>query len=101
MCQDLPTSNTLHTFNNFYSLALRDQSLVGGKLVNGLQDIWVVARAEDLLLASLPLWLVDGVNPVLDFHDDTAIVSNGTGTAGIVEEALGLLDWDSVFCGSI
>jgi hypothetical protein len=37
------------------------------------QNIWVIRRPVDLLLASLPLGLVDGINPILNLHDDAPV----------------------------
>lgn len=37
------------------------------------QNIWIIRRPVNLLLASLPLRLVDGINPVLDLHDDASV----------------------------
>lgn len=48
--------------------------LVDGENVLRLEDVRVVTGAEDLLLLALPLGVVDGVNPVLDLHDDAAVL---------------------------
>jgi hypothetical protein len=61
---------------------------VDGELVDRFKDIWIVTRAEYVPLLSLPFWLIDGINPVLDFHDNAAVVSGMSGTTGVVEEAL-------------
>lgn len=46
------------------------------------QNIWVIRRPVDLLLASLPLRLVDRINPVLDLHDDTSVRWYGASDIG-------------------
>lgn len=46
------------------------------------QNIWVIRRPVDLLLASLPLRLVDGINPVLDLHDDASVRWYGASDIG-------------------
>lgn len=63
--------------------------LVDRKDILRLQHVWLVARAEDLLLLTLPLWVVDGVDPVLDLHDEAAVLLDDAGTALV---ALGGLD---------
>lgn len=66
--------------------------IVEAEVVSGLENVCVVARAEDLALVALPLGLVDGVDPVLDLHDDAAVLLDGAWAGGDVEETLGLLE---------
>lgn len=66
--------------------------IVYRELVGRLKNIWVVTRAEDVSLLSLPFRLVDGIDPVLDLHNHAAILLDNTGLVGLVEEALSLLD---------
>ena len=55
--------------------------LVDGKDVLCLEHVGFVARTEDLLLLALPLGVVDGVDPVLDLHDEAAVLFDDAGTA--------------------
>jgi hypothetical protein len=61
--------------------SLRYLYLIYRENVLRLKDVWVVSRAEDLLLLALPFGVVDGVDPVLDFHDEAAVFLNYTRAA--------------------
>lgn len=65
------------------------------EVVSRFKNIRVVTRAKDLPLIPLPLRLIDSINPVLDLHDDTAVLLNHTRVTGLVEETLGLLQRES------
>lgn len=71
--------------------------IVEAEVIRGLEDVGVVARAEDLALVALPLGLVDGVDPVLDLHDDAAVLLDGAWAGGDVEETLGLLEGEGAY----
>lgn len=60
------------------------------ELVAGLQHVRVIARAEDLLLVALPLRLVDRIDPVLNFHDHTAVLFNNAWAAAVAMQTLRL-----------
>jgi len=64
---------------------------VDRKLIHGLQHIWVIAWAEDLSLVTLPLGLIDGIDPVFHFHHHTAVLLDDTRSAVIAEEPLRVL----------
>jgi len=66
--------------------------VVEAEVVRSLEHVWPIARPEDVALLALPLGLVDGVDPVLDLHDDAAVLLHGARAGGDVEEALGLLE---------
>ena len=53
--------------------SLREGRGVQAELVPGLEHIWIATGVEDLLVGTVPLGLVDAVNPVLDLQDETAI----------------------------
>lgn len=42
--------------------------------VVGLQGVGWIIGAEDLLLLALPLGLVDGIDVVLDFHNNASVL---------------------------
>lgn len=67
-------------------------SAVDAEAVAGLQHVRVTTRCEDLLIVTAPLGLVDGINVVLDLHDDAAVLSDSSREVGVVEETLVLLD---------
>ena len=69
-----------------------NKGVVDRKGIGGLEHVRVVSRAKDVLLASLPLWLVDGVNPILDLHDQAAVLLHDTGAVSVVEETLSFLE---------
>lgn len=64
---------------------------VDAEPVTRLQHVGVVTGPEDLLLATLPLGLVDGVDPVLDLHDQAPVLGDRPREVGIVKQALRLL----------
>jgi hypothetical protein len=68
---------------------------VNGELVRCLQHIRIIARTEDLLLVALPLRLVNGIDPVLNLHDDAAVLLNNARSLAVPEEALGVLQGES------
>lgn len=57
--------------------------------VVSLQSIRWIVRTKNLPLLPLPLWLVDGIDVILNFHHDATILLNYCGTA---IDALGRLD---------
>lgn len=60
--------------------------------IASLKHVRVAPGAEDLLALALPLGVVDGVDPVLDLHDEAAVLGDGAGEVGVVEEALRRLE---------
>jgi hypothetical protein len=72
--------------------------LVHRELVSSLENVWVVSRTEDVSLLSLPLGLVDGINPVLNLHHHAAILLDNTRLVSLVEEALSLLNSGGSYC---
>lgn len=56
--------------------------------MDGLDDVSVVARAVDVLVHAAPLGMVDGVDPVLDLHDDAAVLGDGARELRVVLETL-------------
>lgn len=68
------------------------QLVVEREVVRRLEDIRRIARTKDVALLALPLGLVDGIDPVLDLHDDAAILLDGAWTIGDVAETLGFLE---------
>jgi hypothetical protein len=46
-----------------------------------LQRVGRVIRTKDLLLLALPFRLVDGVDPVLNLHDDASVLLHDAGTS--------------------
>jgi len=66
--------------------------LVQREAVSSLEHVRRIAGAEDVALLALPLGLVDGVDPVLDLHDNAAVLLNHTRAVGLVEQTLGLLE---------
>lgn len=64
---------------------------VDAEPVARLQHVGVVTGPEDLLLATLPLGLVDGIDPVLDLHDQAPVLGDRPWEVGIVKQALRLL----------
>ena len=52
-----------------------------GEDVVSLKSVGRVVRTEDLLLLALPLRLIDGINVVLNLHDNAAVLLNSTTTA--------------------
>lgn len=64
---------------------------VDGEIVSRFKHVGVVARAIDLSLVSLPFWLVDGVDPVLNLHNEAPVLLNYTRSASIIEKSLSLL----------
>lgn len=60
--------------------------------VAGLEDVGVASGAEDLLGLALPLGVVDGVDPVLDLHDEAAVLGDCAGEVLVVEETLRRLE---------
>lgn len=67
---------------------LRRRGIVDAEDVAGLEDVRVAAGAEDLLALALPLGVVDGVDPVLDLHDQAAVLRNRAREVFVVEEPL-------------
>lgn len=71
---------------------LRRRGVVDAEDVAGLKDVGVAAGAEDLLGLALPLGVVDGVDPVLDLHDDAAVLGDGAREIRVVVQALARLE---------
>lgn len=57
--------------------------LVQREAVSSLEHIRRIAGAEDVALLALPLGLVDGVDPVLNLHDDAAVLLDDTRAVGL------------------
>lgn len=68
------------------------QRRVDAKPITSLQHIRVITRSINLLLATLPLWLVDGVNPVLDLHHQAPVLGNRPREVRVVKQTLRLLE---------
>ena len=83
--------NLICTSLSFTSLALGYETLllVDGKHILRLQHIRLVARPKDLLLLTLPLRVVNPVDPVLDLHNDAPVFLYDARAALV---ALGRLD---------
>ena len=66
--------------------------MVQREIVRRLEHVRPVAGAEDLAAGAAPGRVVDAVDPVLDLHDDAAVLLRDAGAGGVVEEALGFLE---------
>jgi hypothetical protein len=53
-----------------------DSRAIQRKLIARLQNIRVIPRAINLLLAPPPLGLINGINPILDLHNNASILGN-------------------------
>lgn len=62
--------------------------------ISRLQNIGLIARAENLLVLPLPFRVIDSIDPVLHFQDDAAVLLHDAGTT---LEALVGLDGKSAF----
>jgi len=69
----------------------RSERLVQREAVDGAEGVWSISRTEDLLWVTSPFWVVDAIDPVLDFHDKTVVLADSA-WATAVEETLGVLD---------
>jgi hypothetical protein len=56
-------------------------ALIGREDVRRLQSVSRVIRSEDVLLLALPFRVVDSIDPVLDLHDDAAVLFDDAGAA--------------------
>lgn len=72
---------------SFYAFLLGSREDIGS-----LKSVRSAIGTKDLVLLALPLGLVDGIDPVLDFHDDAAVLGDKTAAA---LGALGRLDGKS------
>lgn len=85
-----------HTYPNLIMRRPRlvessSERLINRKTVDSAESIRRISRAKDLLRITAPFGVIDTVNPVLDFHDQTVVFADGAGAAA-VEEALGVFD---------
>jgi hypothetical protein len=51
-----------------------DILLLGREDVVSLESVGGAVRAEDVPALALPLWVVDRIDPILDLHDDAAVL---------------------------
>ena len=65
--------------------------LVNAEGVLGVQDVRTILGTPDLLAVTSPLRVVDSVNPILDLHDEAAVLGDGTGELLVVVQTLSLL----------
>jgi hypothetical protein len=56
--------------------------------IAGLKNVRIIARAINMSLGTSPLGLVDSINPVLNFQNDTAILRDDSGSRWVVEDSL-------------
>lgn len=63
--------------------------------VRSLKNIRRIARSKDVPLLALPLGLVDSINPVLNLHNNAAVLLHSAGTVSLVEQTLRLLERES------
>lgn len=68
--------------------------LLSGEDVVSLESVGAGVGTKDLLLLALPLGLIDGIDPVLDLHDDTTVLLH---VAGKTLRTLGRLDRDGAY----
>lgn len=73
-------------------VSLGGRGVVDAEDVAGLEDVRVAAGAEDLLALALPLGVVDGVDPVLDLHDEAPVLRDRAREVLVVEQALRRLE---------
>jgi hypothetical protein len=59
--------------------------------VVGLEGVGWAVGAKDLPALALPLWPIDRIDPVLDFHDDAAVLLHKLSTAFYT---LSRLEWN-------
>ena len=77
-------------FHSRFHIIHYASSLLGGREdVVSLKSVGRSVRAENLALLTLPLGLVDGINPVLNLHNETTILLN---KARLTINTLGGLD---------
>lgn len=74
-----------------HNLSKRRRRPINTEPVARLQYIRVITRAINLLLAPLPLGLVDPTDPVLHLHDHTPILRDRPREARLIPQALRLL----------
>jgi hypothetical protein len=74
--------------NIFVDQTANSSLLLDRDPVECFQDIWAIVRAENLLLVSSPLGLINAINPIFNLHDHTSIFLDYSRLAGVVEEAL-------------
>lgn len=66
--------------------------LLQREAVSSLKHIRCITRAVDVALLALPLRLVDGINPVLNLHDNAAVLLDSARARSVVEQTLGLFE---------
>lgn len=65
-----------------------------------MQNIWVRFWAVDLAIEPAPFRLVNGIDPILDLHDDAAVLLNHARAVGDAVKALGGFQGDGA-CGTL
>lgn len=79
----------------------RGERLVQREAVDGAESVRRISRTKDLLRVTSPFRVVDTVDPILDFHDETVVLADGA-WATAVEETLGVLDGEGAWkCVSV
>lgn len=74
-------------------------SAIQAEPVTRLKHVGIRFGPVDLLVQTAPLGLVDGVDPVLDLHDDAAVLLDDTRAISDIVQALGGFEGDGACAG--